>query len=294
MFEPFDEEFGWEGHYDKPVGKEPVFHVTWDGEIRICQNLEWDRYLFPAVMDSDARALARAVNDCKARYSYNGNPGGSFCINEFGIVLVPISTGGNGYILPQAIGRWTGELRFQTAAPKYPGFADNGSIFSLNTDMEPGERWPHPYIGMKYHLAERGHIYYKLDEADERSYPKAPKGNDEIIRRLRRIRGYGSLSFLVNNHGIVLTKVNDDPVYVGRIDMKSWYPDPLLALELSDEKITEMIKQLNKLDRRRWKDLREYESVLTAYRDGGRCLDSDSMKQKLLTIFRNHLGGSGR
>ena len=284
MFEPFGREIDWSGHYDKPVGREPVFHVNRYGEIRICRNSEWDRFLFPAVMDADAIALARAVNYCKARYSHNGSPGGSFCINEYGIVIVPISTGGYGYVLPKAVGRWRGELWFKS----------DGGIFSMNTDFSPGAMWPYPYIGMKYHLAENGYIYYRLNDDDEKTCLRAPTGNDELIFYLHLIRGYEAISFLVNNHGIVLTKVNDVPVYVGRIDMRTWYPDPLCTIDFDGDMISRMITQLNKCDRRAWKDRFEYERILAAYWKGGRRLSSVAMRQKLLTIFRNHTGGSGR
>lgn len=285
MFERFSAITDWVGHYDKPLTRESVYHVSRYGQIRICLNEIWDRYLYEAVMDGPASQLAYAVNDCKRSFSYNNHPGGSFCINEFGIVIVPISTGGCRYVLPKAIGRWTGTLRFR----------DGYKVFSLDGDenLSPGDPWPHPYIGMKYRLAGDT-IFYRLEDNNAQTRHKAPPGNDAIKQHLRAIRGYGEISFVVNNHGIVLVRRNDDDdnsaVYVGRVDMASWYPDPLRADELSDLQISEIIIRLKKIyPRPRGKDFDAFQNINNIYWDNGHRLTNIGMKQTLLALARRYL-----
>lgn len=278
MFEPFSDIIDWDGHYDKPLTKESVYHVTYDGKINISQfdGMQGYRNLYLAVMDASARELADRINRCKRIYSYNNAPGGSFCINEYGIVIVPIAGGYNNYVMPKAIGRWTGTLEF----------TDGRKFFSLDKDMKPGVVWPYPYLGMKYHLARRGYIYYNKDKT---AFPRAPEGNDAIIRKLQEIRKGGPITFLVNDHGIVLTKSINGPVYVGRIDMGSWYPDPLAKNDIPDSLITQIIIALNKMSRTAWKDRQEYERILAAYWENGQRLTDIAMKRSLTIIANNHL-----
>ncbi len=280
MFQTFGKEIDWDGHFDRSFGKEPVYHVTADDRIRICKNEEWNRYLFIAQMDTAARSLARAINDCKEKYSYNNARGGGFCINEFGIVIVPVSTGGNGYVLPKAIGVWRGELLFQF----------DSRLFSLNRKLGVGDSWPYPYLGMKYHLAAKNFIYYKLQAADGESFPRPPTADPQLIRNLRSIRNKGPMSFLVNNHGIVLAKAEEDwePQYAGVIDFGKWYPDPLRCTrEMSKDDVTDMIRILSKQDRRLWPDAKIYDALLQNYWLNGRTLNAGEQVQ-LAEIFIRH------
>lgn len=282
MFEPLDVH-DWDGHYDKPLTRESVYHVTWNGQIRICQNQEWDRFLYAAVMDPSARELAHRINICKHVFSFNNARGGSFCINEYGLVIVPIA-GGNEYVPPKVVGRWTGTLQFW----------DGSGVFSLNDDanLSPGDPWPYPYLGMKYHLAANDYFYFRHETADGVNNLRAPQGNDAIRRTLRTIRGAGLISFVINNHGIVLVRRNattdNSAVYVGRIDLNSWYPDPLRTKDISDSGIQQLIIALNRKDRRGWKDGSVFDKILAAYRANGKSLPDTAMRQSLIAIARNH------
>src|SRR5262249_19091367 len=96
-----------------------------------------------------------------------------------------------------------------------------------------GDRWAKPYVGCPYNLNRGSRIYfYRMAEKGGGSeYPRAQ--DEELIRALRTVRRWGPARFIVNPHGIVLTKRPPDggsqaeeqweAVFVGRINLKLWF-----------------------------------------------------------------------
>ena len=212
----------WMGHYDKPVGKEPVFHVDVNNRIHIVQRDNYDIYLYTAEATDETDFLGNEINQCKSYYS--GGRGGSFCINEFGQVIVPVMPrkDKNGKVIrwraPRYIGYITGDI----------AFFNGEETVSLNAEMEMGEFWPYPYLGMRYHLSNRNKIYMEIQEGDDFRRVSLKKDYKSLIEALREIRGDGPCTFIVNPWGCILTKMmfGSDfwrPVFVGKLNYKKWF-----------------------------------------------------------------------
>ena len=221
----------WGGHYERPYGTGSVFHVDTQERIKVVQVDSYSKILCNAVMTSELENLAWAVNGCKLRHA--GREGGSFSINEFGWVIVPVL---NQH--PRVIGRWRGDIEFLDL---------NDRPFSMAEPVS-GD-WDYPYLGMKFRLSPSNRIYLKYVSAGlgEVRYD-APYQDSELIKRLRRIRpGRSSMSFLVNPFGVVLTKSDNGygPVCcAGKIDFANWFPDAMDFEDNSDE-ADEMFDELD-------------------------------------------------
>jgi hypothetical protein len=109
---------------------------------------------------------------------------------------------------------------------------DYGKTIDLSDDegLKTGDYWRKPYIGMQYNLSKGSNIYY-FDHANGSDY--LPIQDEELIKKLRKIRRHGAVRFIVNPYGLVLTKNlegefsrDEDrwlPVYVGRINKSLWF-----------------------------------------------------------------------
>lgn len=88
-----------------------------------------------------------------------------------------------------------------------------------------------PYIGVKYNLRGDSNICYYDRKLGSIEYP--PEQDRELIRKLRKVRRNGPAVFIVNQYGLVLTKIPEGeyrededkwvPVYVGRINHNLWF-----------------------------------------------------------------------
>lgn len=215
----------WKWHYDKPVGKEPVFHVNVHNEIHIVQRDDYDTFLYTTEQTAEIRQLAKIINKCKEECG--GCRGGSFCINEYGQVIVPLMPRKDQY------GRIT-----QWRAPRYVGeisgdidFYDGRIKVSLNSILKRGAPWPFPYLGMKYRLSNRNIIYMEIQEGDDFKRISLKKKYQHLIDSIRAIRGSGPCTFIVNPWGCVLMKVligSTDwvPVFVEKLDYNKWFDKP--------------------------------------------------------------------
>jgi len=181
-----------------------------------------DRARCHLVDGEGARRLAAAVN--RAKGFLGGTGGGSFLINEHGQVLVPASEDSRIVALAGTI---SGPLIFEN-----PFEPDEPFDLSDDRGLEPGDAWDRPYVGMWYNLSKRGQLYrVEYSACGEKPVSMTDPGG--LVRSLRRIRPYASVRFIVNPHGIVLTKVprgrwrsgmeeSWTSVYVCRIDPDRW------------------------------------------------------------------------
>lgn len=216
QFEPVEPRL-WKGRYKRPKGEESAYHVGVDNRIEVRWRNGAEDLTCPVEATPAARQLAQAVNATKRRRC--GLAGGAFVINEFGQVICPIQKTFDRFLVGQA----SGALRFEDAFEEgvYRSIGDD-------TGLVCGDDWPLPYIGMQYQLAAGGWIYFWRD-GDERSGSEKPPCQDEaLIERLRGIRSYGAVRFIVNHHGIVLTKTQVSgsiwkAIYVGRINPQLWF-----------------------------------------------------------------------
>jgi hypothetical protein len=215
-FEPVDPR-PWLGRYKRPKGEESAYHVGVDNRIEVRWKDGDDDLTSPVEATPGAQQLAKAVNAVKRKQC--GLAGGSFVINEFGQVLCPIQKTFDRFL----VGHAAGLLRFEDAS-------EDGVYRSIgeDSDLVCGDEWNLPYIGMQYQLAAGGWIYFWRDGKEQGGSDKPPRQDEALIERLRGIRPHGAVRFIVNHHGIVLTKKPIDnstwkAIYVGRINLDLWF-----------------------------------------------------------------------
>jgi len=207
----------WHGRYRRIPGKESVLHVRWDGQVQLIWRDGLYTWICPAIMTRDVISLGKAVNEVKRRYA--GQPGGAFVINEYGQVITPVPD-----TRPRRfyIGYSSGSIVF---------IGPSGKRFTLDDDagLCPGDDWMLPYVGIAYCLSWNNRIYFPMREGIDTECQYPPRQDPNLIRAIRRIRPFGGVRFIVNPHGIVLTKVEVtpskwQPKYAGRINYQCWFP----------------------------------------------------------------------
>jgi len=167
-------------------------------------------------MSASLKKLANAVNAIKRRYA--GQSGGAFVINEFGQVICPV-----------AAPPW--ERYYVGDCSGAPVFTDaDGNQFTLNDThgLKTGDPWRLPYVGSVYNLSARNRIYFTMKRGTDTEFINPPRQDRDLINAIRGIRPYGAVRFIVNPHGIALTKVPRgrrwQPTYIGRVDYDNWFP----------------------------------------------------------------------
>ncbi len=215
----------WQGRYRKPLGKASTFSLIYTMEHHgFWPVMEWNRsdeILICLACDCNSiEELVKAVNQAKIKMA--GREGGAFLINEFGQVIVPSRWGDGERWL---VGEVEGELFFEDPC--------GGYIIDMSNDagLQTNDPWDKPYIGVQYNLRNRDSKIYYYD--NELGSSECPKQDKELIKKLRKIRRSGPARFIVNQYGLVLTKIpegeykeDDDkwvPVYVGRINYNLWF-----------------------------------------------------------------------
>lgn len=218
----------WLGRYDRIPGDQSVFHLRWRAACGCFWPMaEWRRGSEKAdcwFEDKEAiRQMRTAIAEVQRRF--NGNPGGSFVINEWGQVIVPSVEGDRRRFLVGSLsGSWC------LVSPD-----DERELVSLEDDrgLRCGDPWNRPYVGIPYHLSERGWIYFVHRAPHGESVVYPPLQDEALIESIRSIRRRGPVKFIVNPFGLVLTKRPTqgwldeeewEPVYLGRINYRRWFP----------------------------------------------------------------------
>lgn len=219
----------WTGRYGRIPGNGSVYHIRKNEQGDWWVEIEWNRQemvCYPQALDrGDVQLLVESVNEAK-RTGWGGQEGGSFLINEFRQVLVP-SSDGSGIVM--TVGETSGVLLFDDPS------ADSGETLDLSDDsgLTAGDCWDKPYIGSQYNLKAWNQIYYWREDEEGARSEHPPQQDNALIKAIRRVRPRGPVRFIVNEHGIVLTRVPPDggwhpeewwsPTYVGRIDHNLWF-----------------------------------------------------------------------
>ena len=170
------------------------------------------------------------VNDVKR--THGAGPNGPFYINEYKQVIVPV--GDAGAILL----RWNLRLPLQF---EFEGKTISGEPLILEgKPLRPGDTWTGPHAGIPYVLAAAGNdMYYRTfprPDVEKRVKLSADKGKsaaEQIARMLSAFKGSGGGRFYVNEFCSVFSPINGTDglqyLYIGQIDLESWFPDPLAA-----------------------------------------------------------------
>jgi len=205
----------WFGRYRRIEGKQSVFHARVDDTVDILWRDGPNELICTAEMTPDLVKLARAVNRVKRRHT--GRAGGAFIINEFGQVVVPVAD-------------FSEDRYYVGDCSGAPVFVDpRGFRFGLDDDRRllPGDLWDRPYVGVPYNLSAPGQIYFPMRWGDDTEYTNPPQQDATLISALRHVRFGEPARFIVNPHGIVLTKANQggiwQPIYVGRLNYQLWF-----------------------------------------------------------------------
>ena len=212
----------WHGRYGRIPGNASVFHLGYSDSHRglwpyVLMTHKEDLGKCWAVKSAGTLDLVAAVQAGKRYFGY-GESGG-YLINEYGQVLVPASNGDGRCAY---VGIFGGKLQFQSPF-KRGTVLDLSDHQGLTCDVV----WDRPYVGCKYNWSFQHGIHFRDESQGGRSITVCPKQDDKLISALRRIRAEGYIRFIVNPHGLVLTKhlVGHEwlPVYVGRIDYTKWF-----------------------------------------------------------------------
>ena len=279
-FIPFNPFPNWTGFYQRPMGNEPCFHVSRQNIIQIIKNDGYNIYIYNADMNSSGmNQLAISINQCKAQFA--GVSGGSFSINEYGDVIVPL----NNSSAIKVVGCWSGKMYFY----------DGTTRFSLDEAFQPGADWPYPYLGMKYHLAQRDYIYREINTAGGTSYETLPFQCNSLVNALRAIRPTGPMTFVVNPSGVVLAKKQVpqgtySPCYLGKLDYTQWFPEPYTVMIMTSTDIQNIILRLNQIKHRMPKsDSNNLNMLIQQYWALGRTLISFHQKSLLFSLKNKYL-----
>ncbi|MGB9863613.1 MAG: hypothetical protein ACPLPQ_07390 [Candidatus Saccharicenans sp.] len=224
----------WFGRYGRLIGGS-YWKVALNNEILVIWNINSDtKVVLQAKHSPEIKKLAEAVNDAKKIMGSYG--GGTFSINEFGQVIVPSADGNGKRIL---VGEIKGPILLKNP---FSNNQDNKWIdISDDSGFKCGDPWPFPYLGVVYRLSANDRIYYKEENEDESYAIFAPVMDESLIKKIRMVRPYGAVRFLVNPYGIVLTKkpakeqkhfgssdifIDESdyvPCYIGRINYQKWF-----------------------------------------------------------------------
>ncbi|MFN4241661.1 MAG: hypothetical protein ACK4PI_00320 [Tepidisphaerales bacterium] len=206
----------WKGRYARIPGQHYVFCARTDDTIDVVDKQDDVEATCTAVWTQAVVELARAINEVKRRYTRK--PGGSFQINEFGQVLVPLA---GEFTERLYVGDCEGTITFR---------APDGRRFTLADDqpLQCGDPWPWPYVGMPFSLSKNNNVYFTQKSGSDETVLYPPVQDYELIHRLRRLRPSEGCRFIVNPHGVVLTKVEIAqgvwrPTYAGRINPARWF-----------------------------------------------------------------------
>ena len=171
--------------------------------------------------------LVAKVNAVKT--SVCGKPNGSFYINEYKQVIVPV-VGSEDYYLA---GHYHLPLRFD-----FEGKTISGEPLDLdNNPIHPGDEWVGPHAGIPYTLAAGGNdIYYEMSprpNVTKKVMLSKQVGVQQaamVSGKIRDIKGYSGGRFYVNEFKTIFTPLNEFGemryVYIGLLDLDQWFEPP--------------------------------------------------------------------
>jgi hypothetical protein len=212
---PFRE---WKGRYGRIPGKATCFYIKHDGhDWWPCINMtDDDNSAICWINKSEtAKYLRDAVNE--AKYRLNGQPGGSFLIDEYGKTIVPSVNSGRLLV---------GDVK-ETLVFRNPV---TGADLTLRNDenLQTGDEWKKPYVGNVHSLNANGNKIYAVKTIAGSQIAEYPEKQDSnLISKLNKIKKGGG-RFIVNHEGVVITKIQYaekfwKPVFVGNINPALWF-----------------------------------------------------------------------
>ncbi len=176
--------------------------------------------------NEDHPDLVEMVNDVKINVT--GSPGGTFYVNEYRQVLVPVSGEEKDYYLA---GEYDPPLEFE--------FEDNilsGNAKDLDgKPINPGDVWVGPHPGIPYVLKAGGKDISYIScirprvKKEVRLSDSIGKEAEKIALKIARFKGAAGGRFYINEFCQLFAPINDDSGlnyrYIGKItSLRYWFP----------------------------------------------------------------------
>lgn len=221
-----------QGNCGGNVNRDAKYHVRSSKRnlvVTIVYQTDEDERWYPTT--DEHPELVRMVNDVKTS---NGDaPNGSFYINEYKQVVVPVLSTGLYYLA----GKYEQPLRFT-----FEGHTLSGEPFDLDGNpLSPGDQWVGPHPGIGYVLSPKRGMDIR--------YTICPRPNVEkdilltktigreaaqfTIEQVRAVKGFAGGRFYVNEFCSMFAPLEEGEglryVYLGKLDLSAWYPEPHVA-----------------------------------------------------------------
>ncbi len=236
----------YKGLWPKNVSKTAKYRVMRiDDEWKITVIFDLGNGLQFLAMENNNTDIVDKVNKVKRISALGGQEGGSFYINEYKHLIVPVKKDDSShyYLVDKVETNFTFmfEGKQLTTRP----------IRLDGTPLIPGDLWEGPRPGIPYILAAGGNdIYYQTpaltDETPPSIRPNIKKkvfltkvleneAASKTIRLVSRFRGSQGGRFYVNEHKAIFTPVDKEDgnglvyIYCGQIDLDFWFPEPSLT-----------------------------------------------------------------
>lgn len=216
-----------------------------DGKWKITVFYEVEAGLRYLAVEGGGADLAGRINAVKTEFQ--DEPGGTFYINEYKHVLVPVSdsTSSGSSSRYYYAGRFQEDLSFEFEGQ----LLTTRPVQSNGTPLNAGEHWVGPRPGIPYVLAAGGNdIYFETPALTDQDPPQVrasmtqrvklskvlqnPVLLGHAVRPIANIRGHQGGRFYVNEYGAMFTPVGAGDgngmnyVYCGQIDRSAWFPEP--------------------------------------------------------------------
>ena len=171
--------------------------------------------------------LVAMVNAVKT--AHGNPPNGSFYINEYKQVIVPVAHSDEYYLA----GTYDKTLRFE-----FEGKTLSGEPVDLTGNpLSPGDEWIGPHPGVPYVLAAGGNdVYYRSNPRPnvtkdiKLSNVRSADAAKKIAGQIRAVKGFAGGRFYVNECCSIFSPVNDGAgwryLFIGTLDLACWFPLP--------------------------------------------------------------------
>ena len=230
------------GQWPQNVSKTAKYAVKIvEGKWKVTVSYDLGEGLMFLAVESGDTEIAERVNQIKR--TINGQEGGSFYINEYQHLIVPVESNGTSHYYFG--GKVECEFKFV-----FEGNNITSKPFSLSGgQLSQGDAWIGPRPAIPYVLAANGKdIYFKSPALTATSpaeirpgvirkveLSKVLKDRAAVMRATQpilEVRGYGGGRFYVNEHRAIFTPVDKGDgnglnyLYCGQVDLTAWFPEP--------------------------------------------------------------------
>jgi hypothetical protein len=234
------------GLWPQVIGKLAKYSVRFvDGAWKISVMYEVGEGLLALAVEGAGNAAADQINAAKQRLQ--GQPGGTFYVNEYRHIIVPINAKGG--VVYHYVGRLESDFKFVYNGQQL----STKPITPDGKPLQPGQAWLGPRPGIPYVLAAGGRdIYYETPALTNDDPPqlmpmttrkvqlsKVLKDNTLLGRatgKIAAVKGSQGGRFYVNENCAIFTPHNRgdgngiEYIYCGMLDLAAWFPEPLIPV----------------------------------------------------------------